>query len=95
MIAARRIRERQSAERAGVPPPPERRPDVTFHQHQAELDNLRHAHSIEVGRLKARIEELEGKTEDPEQDANQPEQESEKAQARGGVPNKNKRSNKR
>lgn len=56
MLTARRMREKQAAEKAGLPPPPAPRPtSIPYDQHLSEVNRL----TMENKRLLGRIAELE------------------------------------
>jgi hypothetical protein len=54
MLTARRMRERQAGEAAGLPPPaPPRRQDIPWHEHEAALANLERTHRDALEQLRA------------------------------------------
>lgn len=60
MLTGRRIRERQAAERAGLPPPPPPRPrEIPIEQHEAALRELSNAHAAELAALRTRGQDPE------------------------------------
>jgi hypothetical protein len=56
MLTGRRIRERQAAEKAGLPPSPPPRPaEISRREHDAEIAALKKAHAAEVAELRQRL----------------------------------------
>lgn len=53
MLTGRRIRERQAAEAAGLPPPPPPAPSsISYQEHLAEIGRINKAHAVELSDLR-------------------------------------------
>jgi hypothetical protein len=62
MITARRMRERIAAEASGKPPPlPSPPTEISYSEHVTVVQRIKREHADDVGKLRVRIQELEGK----------------------------------